>query len=125
MSATLSNEVFYSLNRLSEVLDESTDSVNDRVSNHEILLVSTLDKVTLAPAFQFTDEGKLKPKLVEVLQILLASNEPGWTIVYWLHSKLSAFGGLSALEVLDDESSELHELVRMYAHDSVITWRAA
>lgn len=73
----------------------SRQAVMDRIQRGSILGLMTSDGVWVYPAWQFLDDGSLRPGLRDVLAPFAARNVDGWEVAGWLESTFKELGGTS------------------------------
>ena len=116
---------FYTTDRVRKVLGGvSRQAVSQRVQGHRLLRVTTADGEMLFPAFQFKDQ-EVVPGLQGLLKVLLDSGVDGWTVAYWLTSRIGQLGEATALDVLASGDTDPMAELEILAADDAAGWRAA
>jgi len=79
---------------------EATEGQADWLKSKAIFAVTHKGR-QLVPAFQFDGQGRPRPIVGELLN-LLPSRLSGWQLAFWFVSSNSWLGGTAPYEVLDD-----------------------
>lgn len=65
------------------------------------------------------------PGLQKLLQVLLETGVDGWTVAYWMTSRLAQFGEATALDVLVSGDTDRVAALQKLAADDAAGWHAA
>ncbi|TRW46401.1 hypothetical protein [Georgenia yuyongxinii] len=76
--------------------------LDDRVRNHEVLAIETVDGVVVFPAWQFDERGQVLPGVAETLQALATGGMDDFTHVLWFNGPSEDLDGKSASEWLTE-----------------------
>jgi hypothetical protein len=61
----------------------SRQAVHDLIQRHRLLALSTRDRRTLVPLFQFNDTGRPYEAISPILRIFAEAEATGWTVASW------------------------------------------
>lgn len=119
---------FYTANKVARLLGKggeaiSRQAISERVRKNRLLRVETSDNKQLFPAFQFHN-GKLVPKVADLLSELLPAASDNWVVAYWLTARTELLEGATPVEVLlSGDVDKIDKLFKM-AKDDASLWKA-
>ncbi|QDP96485.1 hypothetical protein FOE78_11735 [Microlunatus elymi] len=86
---------FYDTSGVTKLLHVTKQAVGDRIRNGTILALTTSDRKTVFPVFQF-DGGKVSPRLGPAIRAL--SGLPRWSVALWFVTSSDDLGERTPLE---------------------------
>lgn len=99
--------------QVEEVLSVQGGAIS-RLAQEGSLISVTWEGITLYPAFQFTEDGRLHPTIQEVLQAF--AGERGWAIALWFYTPSGWLpGGGRPLDLLVGAPDKVAEAARRTA----------
>ena len=75
----------------------SRQAVHDLIQRHRLLALTTEDRRTLIPLFQFTDAGRPYEAVPPILRIFADAEATGWTTASWFTTPCPELDGLSPI----------------------------
>jgi len=76
----------------------SRQAVHDLIQRQRLLAVSTQDRRTLIPAFQFADSGRPHAAVPPILRIFAEAKATGWTVASWFTTPSTDLDGETPLD---------------------------
>jgi hypothetical protein len=100
----------------------SRQAVHDLIQRHRLLAVSTEDRRTLVPVFQFSETGRPFEGIPSVLRVFVDVEATGWTIASWFTTPNTELEGRTPIAWIKDGGDHTTVLGAAQAAAAPLRW---